>query len=288
MGDCLSRAALAPVTYIKGLRGIKIDDVSMKGTSMYPAFPITVIASLLSMLAFATYMIIYFFTEDSEESCYAHITYGIIALSIIYPIEAIIIWIGLVGSVALGAGTCWKYFISMFLGTLVAGFSFGGLGFVYLCTINEVSPIIIPATFLSSNTFIQVICYTYLSFFGLYLILIPLLTCSYSNRNSEGEGGCSDNCCCVFFYFFNILSILTAIFMIAIKLIGPPLLIYVLIEEVRSGLYTSSPIHRPFFALALLAICLPPATFLFIKIVKMIGCSFSGSEEQEETNEVEM
>ena len=65
MGDCLSRAALAPISYIKQIRGIKIDDVSMKGTNMYPAFPLTVIASLISLLAFATYMIVYFFTEDS-------------------------------------------------------------------------------------------------------------------------------------------------------------------------------------------------------------------------------
>ena len=183
MGDFLSRTALAPITYINSLKEIKIHDISMKGTSMYPAFPITAFASLLSIVSFATYMIVYFFTEDSEESCYAHITYGIIVLAIIYPIEAIIIWIGLIGSVALDASTCWKYFIALFLGVLVGGFSFGGLGFVYLCTINEVSPIIIPATFLSSNVFIQVICYTYISFFGLYLILIPLLTCSYSNRN---------------------------------------------------------------------------------------------------------
>ena len=124
----------------------------------------------------------------------------------------------------------WKYFISFFLGILASGFSFGGLGFVYLCTIDEVSPILLPATFLSSNGFIQAIVYIYISFFGLYVILIPLLTCSYANRNEEGSGGCTDTLCCIFFYIFNVLFILAAVFMICIKLLGPPLMIYVLIE----------------------------------------------------------
>lgn len=102
------------------------------------------------------------------------------ALAVAYPVESIIIMLGLIGSAA--GSTCWKYFVVVFLGLMGTGFSFGGLGFVYLCTINEANPILIPSSFLSSNTFIQIVVYMYLSFFGLYIILIPLLTCSYGKR----------------------------------------------------------------------------------------------------------
>lgn len=64
MGDCLSRAAMAPVTYVKHLRELSIPDLTMKGTPMYPAFPLSALFALLSMLAFAIYMAVYFFTED--------------------------------------------------------------------------------------------------------------------------------------------------------------------------------------------------------------------------------
>ena len=66
MGDCLSRAALAPVNYAKEVKALKIPDVTMKGTPMYPAFPITLLGSLLSLLALAIYMIVYFFESDQS------------------------------------------------------------------------------------------------------------------------------------------------------------------------------------------------------------------------------
>ena len=189
------------------------------------------------------------------------------------------------GSAALATTQCWKIMIAIFMGLLVTGFSFGGLGFVYLCTINEVNPILIHSSFLSSNTWIQVIVYTYLSFFGLYVILVPLITCSYAKRTEEAKGGCGDTCCCILFYICNILFIITGIFMIAIKLLGPPLLIYVLIEEGRSGLYSSSGSHAAFFSLTILSICLPVAGFL---VCKVLGCIFSGRSADEEEGDGEM
>ena len=75
--------------------------------------------------------------------------------------------------------------------------------------------------------------------------------------------------------------------MILIKILGTPLLVYVLIEEVRSGLYSQSGIHQPFFALVILAIFLPPATFLFAKIISSLFCRSSGSEQNEEELETQ-
>ena len=86
MGDLLSRAALAPIAYIKNIQGIKVGDITMKGTSMYPAFPLSALASILSIIGLATYMIVYFFSVDSSETCFSHITYGIIALALVYPL----------------------------------------------------------------------------------------------------------------------------------------------------------------------------------------------------------
>lgn len=89
------------------------------------------------------------------------------------------------GSVALAETHCWKIFSIIFFGLIVTGFSFGGLGFAFLCTISQVHPLLIPSNFLSSNTFIQIIVYVYLSFVVLYLLLVPLLTISYNQRNKD-------------------------------------------------------------------------------------------------------
>ena len=156
----------------------------MDGTSFFPAFPVSLISSLLCLCGLSAYMIYYFFTSD-QNVCYSNITYGIIALAIIYPIQSIVIYICVFGSVALAKSNCWKVFTIIFFGLIVTGFSFGGLGFAFLCTISKVHPLLIPSTFLSSNTFIQIIVYSYLSFFGLYLILVPLLTVSYNQRNKD-------------------------------------------------------------------------------------------------------
>lgn len=202
----------------------------MKGTAFYPAFPVSLLFSLISLCSLAGYMI-YYFIEVDESVCYAHITYGIITLAVIYPIEAIIIYICMFGSVALSKTNCWKVFSIIFFGIIVTGFSFGGLGFAFLCTISKIHPLLIPSDFLSSNTFIQVIVYGYLAFFALYLILVPILTISYNERskNPNPDGSACDTFCCVIYYIFQFLFMCTALFMICIKLLGPPLFIYVLI-----------------------------------------------------------
>lgn len=135
------------------------------------------------------------------------------------------------GTVALSQSNCWKVFLIVFFGLLVTGFSFGGLGFAFLCTISKDHPLLIPSSFLSSNTFIQIIVYGYLSFFGLYLILVPLFTFSYNQRSKDSnpEGSCYDTFCCVIFYICQFLFVVTAIFMVCIKIMGPALLVYVLI-----------------------------------------------------------
>lgn len=153
----------------------------MKGTSFYPAFPLSLFSSILCICGLSAYMIYYFFSVD-QNPCFEHIGFGIILLAIIYPIESIIIYVCLFGSVVMSTTKCWKVFTIIFFGLLATGFSFGGLGFAFLCTIDAVNPILVPAKIISSNTFIQVIVYCYLSFFFMYIVLLPLLTIAHNSR----------------------------------------------------------------------------------------------------------
>lgn len=179
MQNCIQKFTRAPIQYINDLRTLKSGALTMSGTTFFPAFPVALASSFLCIIGLSIYMIFYFFTVQ-QNNCYSHITYGIIALAIIYPIESLVIYICLLGSVSLTQSHCWKVFTMSFFGLLVTGFSFGGLGFAFLCTINDINPLLIPATFLSSNAFIQAIVYSYISFVVLYLILVPLLTISYN------------------------------------------------------------------------------------------------------------
>ncbi len=81
----MSKFARAPINYINELRALKTDSITMKETSLYPAFPLALLSSIMCLLGLSTYMIFYFFSAD-QNVCYAHIAYGIIALAIIYPI----------------------------------------------------------------------------------------------------------------------------------------------------------------------------------------------------------
>lgn len=245
----------------------------MKGTPLYPAFPLALLSSLLSILGLSVYLIFYFFTVDTS-TCYEHITYGIIVLAIIYPVEAIIVYVCMFGSVALATTHCWKVFSMIFFGLIVTGFSFGGLGFAFLCTISQVHPLLIPSTFLSSNTFIQIIVYGYLSFFALYILLVPILTISYNQRAKDPnpESSCCDTFCCVVYYICQFLFMLTALFMICIKVLGPALLLYVLVEVVRAGFRSYVSNLTPFFALSVLSIFLPFVVFIVVYLIANYAC----------------
>lgn len=131
----------------------------------------------------------------------------------------------------------------MIFGIVVTGFPFGGLGFAYLCTISEENPLLIKTDFLSSNAFIQVIVYFYLCFIILYFVMLPILSYAFKKQqenNIEPNGTCGQKFCCVLYYFFQIMFTLIALFMVIIKILGMPLLVYVLVEISRAGLQHNS------------------------------------------------
>lgn len=186
MQNCFTKFTNAPIEYINQLRSLKSDVISMKGTTFYPAFPLALLSSILCICGLSGYMIYYFITID-QNPCFQRISFGILLLAIIYPIESIVIYVCLFGSVVLSTTKCWKVFTMIFFGLLATGFSFGGLGFAFLCTLDAVNPILIPAKFISSNTFIQIIVYCYISFFIMYIVLLPLLTISHNNRSKDPQ-----------------------------------------------------------------------------------------------------
>lgn len=56
--------------------------------------------------------------------------------------------------------------------------------------------------------------------------------------------------------------------MLVMKIIGVPLLIYVLIEITRSGMNSSAGNLSPFYALVILSFCLPFFTFSVVYLLK--------------------
>jgi hypothetical protein len=60
--------------------------------------------------------------------------------------------------------------------------------------------------------------------------------------------------------------------MILIKILGPPLLIYVLIEVARAGMRNSAGSLTVFFVLSILSICLPMLLFVVVYIISNYAC----------------
>lgn len=64
----------------------------------------------------------------------------------------------------------------------------------------------------------------------------------------------------------------TALLMICIKIMGPPLLVYVLIEVARAGFSSSLNGMSVFFTLSILSIFLPLFTFSVAYLIANLAC----------------
>lgn len=80
-----------------------------------------------------------------------------------------------------------------------------------------------------------------------------------------------DKFCCALYYFFQTLFVFATLFIILIKLLGIPLLIYALVEMSRSNMNSSAGSLAPFFALTILSLCLPFVTFIVAFVIKNHG-----------------
>lgn len=166
---------------------------------------LAIVFALLSMLAFAAYLLYYFITLHNE--CYDNVQVGVIALSALYPVESLVIWICLIGSAGTSTTKCWKFMIVFFIGLGTCGLGFGGLGIVFMCVLDVEGgyDLYLSGTILTNPTFVEVIVYLYLGFILLYLIMMPILTHAYNSRNDKDAvvvATCMDTCCCFVYYLF--------------------------------------------------------------------------------------
>lgn len=237
MEKCLASILRAPINYINDLRHMRTGSLTMSGTSFYPSFMVCIVFALLSMLGFAAYLIYYFITLDN--TCYANVQVGTIILAALYPIESVVIWICLIGSAGTSTTKCWKFLIAFFIGLGTCGLGFGGMGIVFICVLDveDDYDLYLSGTFLSNPTFVEVIVYLYLGFIVLYVIMMPILTYAYNSRNNKDavtEATCMDTCCCFTYYFFEFIFFFTVLFMVCLKVVGPVVLVYDLVEVGRA------------------------------------------------------
>ena len=195
------------------------------------------------------------------------------------------------GSAGTSSTKCWKFVIIIFFGLLLTGLGFGGLGIVGLCILNSEYSIALNLSFLTNQSFIEATVYCYLSFLILYLILVPLLTYSHQSRNrtnladNSGKNTCCDTLCCAFYYFFQFIFFLSILFVLFLKLIGPVILIYDLVEVGRAHIANSSS-QTAFYALSVISIFGPITVFTIIYIITCCFCS--NSIEEMDSNQTEM
>ena len=144
--------------------------------------------------------------------------------------------------------------------------------------------------FLTNETFIEIVVYCYMSFIILYLIMMPILSYSYNQRNAsnninaEGTSTCCDTLCCFVYYFFQFLFFISILFMVLLKIIGPVLLVYDLIEVGRAHLASVST-QTPFYALTIIGIFGPMTLFIIVYILSCCCCR--GEVEEVQTDQTE-
>ena len=128
-------------------------------------------------------------------------------------------------------------------------------------------------SFATNQSFIITVVYLYLSFIVLYLILVPLLTCTYDRQNQQynNRTSCCDTCCCIFYYFLQFIFFLSILVVFFLKLMGPVILIYDLIEVGRAHLANSST-QTAYYALSIIAIFGSFIIFIVIYIVSHFCC----------------
>jgi len=89
------------------------------------------IASSLIFTLMLSFSIIYFVVNNPMKSqCFDNLKVGAYIISILYPIETILCFICLTGTIALSKNRCWKVFWIFLFGPIISGFGFGEVGLV--------------------------------------------------------------------------------------------------------------------------------------------------------------
>lgn len=268
MNTCITKFFQLPIQYISETKKLKLNQILLKDTKYFPAYPIMIIVCLALNLALEGYIMDYFFTSPTH-SCYNDIRFGVEALACVYPIYTIVIFVCLLGIVGNSKYEFWKIFIITFFGIFTTAFGFGGLGVVYICMEHTLEPNVIPSSFLTQNYFIQIVVYAMLSFIALYALFVPPIAYCHNKRDPQKDPTACDNIICFFHYFFQILLFIATIFLFVLLLAGIPILFYLLYGI---GKMTKTD-QNIFFGLAVTCLVAPIGVFLSVYIFQQFfGC----------------
>ena len=84
-----------------------------------------IFTALATTIAFAVFIIIDIFTLEGGHSCFANVRYGAYIISVLYPLESLLFFICITGSVALSKSGVWRIICIVLFGPLLTGFGFG-------------------------------------------------------------------------------------------------------------------------------------------------------------------
>ena len=188
MFKLVRRVTMAPLTYLADLRKLKARQYLLIGTNFSPAYPVMIFTALLTTLALAAFIIIDTFTLEGGNSCFANVRYGAYIISILYPIETVLCFICMTGSIALSKNSCWRVIWMILFGPLLCGFGFGEFAFIQMCllsTRNEGTFNIVGI--FKREAFIDSMVYLYISFLFLYFILLPIFDYLYKRQKQDED-----------------------------------------------------------------------------------------------------
>lgn len=136
----IKRVVKAPLSYIADLRKITLKKYLLLNTNFSPSYPIMIFASLASTLALAAFIIYNIFNLATPQTCLENVRIGAYIMSILYPLETVLFFICLTGSIALSKSNCWKTIMILLFGPLLCGFGFGELAFIEMCLVASDNP----------------------------------------------------------------------------------------------------------------------------------------------------
>jgi len=93
--------------------------------------------SLVFTLILAGTILDFVFTNPMNSKCFDNVKGGAYVIAILYPIESILCFICLTGTIALSKSKCWKVFWILLFGPIVSGFAFGEVGLVVICALSS-------------------------------------------------------------------------------------------------------------------------------------------------------
>ena len=136
MFKLVRRITLAPLAYLADLSKISLKRYLLIGTNFSPAYPIMIFLALAASLSLAGFILYDIFTLPAGDNCFNNVRNGAIIMGILYPIETILFFICITGSIALSKSSCWRVVWILLFGPLLCGFGYGELAFIEMCLLS--------------------------------------------------------------------------------------------------------------------------------------------------------